>query len=185
MVRVDFIVPIRPDQQQVLHIRLGQQILKQIERGCIEPLQVVEEEGQGMFRPREDVDKSTKYQVESALRILWGKLRDRWLFPDDELQLWNQVDHEPPVRTYCLPNGIAPLAQLWFALAQKGTDKALKGLRQGGIRDVALVLVELTRRKKSAGRNKPSMEFIHHGRLADAGVSGDEHQLRPAAGHYA
>jgi len=38
---------------------------------------------------------------------------------------------------------IAPFAQLPFALTQEVTDKALKGLRQRGIRDVALVLIEL------------------------------------------
>ena len=39
----DLVVAIRADQQQVPHFRLGQQVFKQIERGRIEPLQVVEE----------------------------------------------------------------------------------------------------------------------------------------------
>ena len=81
-----------------------------------------------------------------------------------------------------LEKRIAPAAQLRFALAQKRTDKALKGLRQSGIRDVALVLVELARCKKAAGRNKRLMELIDDRGLADAGISGNQHQLRPAAG---
>ena len=46
---------------------------------------------------------------------------------------------------------IAPVRQLRFALAQQRADQALKGLRQGGIRDVALVLVELARCKEPRG----------------------------------
>ena len=71
--------------------------------------------------------------------------------------------------------------QLCFALTQKRTDKALKGLCQSGIRDVALVLVELARCKKTAGWNKHFMELIDDRGLANAGISGDEHQLRRAA----
>ena len=35
------------------HIRLGQKVLKQIEGRHIKPLQIVEEENQGMLRSRE------------------------------------------------------------------------------------------------------------------------------------
>src|SRR5262245_58435957 len=79
--------------------------------------------------------------------------------------------------------GIVPFGQLCFALAQKWTEKALKSLRQSGIRDVALVLVELARGKQAAGRNERFMEFIHDGGLANTGVAGNEHQLRLAAGY--
>ena len=48
----DFVVPVGADQQHVPHIRLRQQVFEQIERGRIEPLQIVEEQGQRMLRPR-------------------------------------------------------------------------------------------------------------------------------------
>jgi hypothetical protein len=38
---IDLIVPVGADQQQVPHVHLGQQILKEIERGRVEPLQIV------------------------------------------------------------------------------------------------------------------------------------------------
>jgi hypothetical protein len=41
---IDLVVPIRADEQQVLQIGLGQQVFEQIERGCVQPLQVVVEE---------------------------------------------------------------------------------------------------------------------------------------------
>src|SRR5215831_13365161 len=83
---IDFVVPVGADQEQVLHIRPGQQIIEQIERCRIEPLQVVEEESERMLRPREYADKSPKHQLEAALRVLWRKFRDRRLFSYDELQ---------------------------------------------------------------------------------------------------
>src|SRR5262245_20029860 len=95
-----------------------------------------------MFRRREYADKSTEHELKAALCVLWRKFRYRWLLSDDELQLRNKIDDEPSARADCLTNGVSPLAQLCFALAQKGTDKGLKGLRQSGVRDVALVLIE-------------------------------------------
>ena len=81
--------------------------------------------------------------------------------------------------------GIAPLAQLLFALAQKWSGKALKGLRQGGIRNIALVLVELARCKKATRRNQRFVQLIDDGGFADSGIAGNQHQLRPAAAYDA
>ena len=44
-----FVVAIGADQQQILHVRMRQQILHQIQRGRVEPLQIVEKEGEGML----------------------------------------------------------------------------------------------------------------------------------------
>ena len=70
MGRSDFVVPVGADQQQVLHIRPGQQVLEQIERRRVEPLQVVEEQRQRMLRPREHADEAPEHQLEAALRVL-------------------------------------------------------------------------------------------------------------------
>ena len=50
---IDFVVAIGADQHQMLQLRPGQQILQQIERRRIEPLQIVEEQRQRMFRAGE------------------------------------------------------------------------------------------------------------------------------------
>src|SRR5687768_15730865 len=94
MCHIHFIVPVGADQQQVSDIRLGEQVLDQVQRRGVEPLQVVEKEGQGMLRPREHVDESTEYQVESALGVLRRKVRNRWLLSDDRLQFRNQTHHQ-------------------------------------------------------------------------------------------
>jgi len=63
----DFVVPVGTDQHQVAHILLEHQILEQIERCRIEPLQIVEEEGERVFRPCEYGDESSEDQPESGV----------------------------------------------------------------------------------------------------------------------
>src|SRR5262249_38751278 len=61
MSRIDFVVPISADRHQVPYIPLSQQVLEQIQRCRVEPLQIVEEQRQRMFQPREHVDKPPEY----------------------------------------------------------------------------------------------------------------------------
>jgi hypothetical protein len=131
----DFVVAIGTDQHEVLQIRPGQQIFQQIERRRVEPLQIIEEERQWMVRPGEDADKAPENQLEMPLRVLWRKLRDRRLFSNDELQLGDDVDHEPSVRAQRVQKGGTPTAQLGIALAEKGPDKALKRLYWSNLPD--------------------------------------------------
>ena len=64
---IDLVVAIGADQQEVLQIRPGQQILQEIERRRVEPLQVVEEERQRMFRPGEDADEPPEAPAGNAV----------------------------------------------------------------------------------------------------------------------
>jgi len=70
MGRINFFVPIRTDQHQVPKIRLGPKVFDSIERRRVEPLQVVEEECQGMVPLREHADESTEHQLEASSRVL-------------------------------------------------------------------------------------------------------------------
>ena len=91
----------------------------------------------------EYIDKSPKNQLEATLCVLWSKIGDWRLLSDDELQFRNQVYNELSVWPQRLAKRIAPLAQLGFAPPQKHSNKGLESLRQGGVGNVALVLVEL------------------------------------------
>ena len=99
---------------------MRQQVLHQIQRGGVEPLQIVEEKGERMLT-RECADESTEYQLEAALRILRRKFRDRLLLADDELQFGDEIHHELAIRTERRADGIAPTAQLVLVLAP-GSD---------------------------------------------------------------
>src|SRR4029077_4527926 len=80
------------DQHEMLQIRLPQQILQQIERRRVDPLQVVEEQRQWMFRPGEYADKPSKYQLETPARVVGREIRSRRLVADNELQFRNELD---------------------------------------------------------------------------------------------
>src|SRR4029077_6392328 len=93
MRRIDLVVAIGADQHQMLQLRPGQQILQQIERRRVEPLQIVKEQGQRMFRLGEDADKTPEHELKPALRLPRLELRDRRRLADDELQVGDQVGH--------------------------------------------------------------------------------------------
>ncbi len=95
----DLVVPIGADQQQVPHVRVGDEMLEEIERCRVEPLQIIEEQRERVLRPGERADEPPEHQLEAVLRVLWRKIRNRRLLSDDELQFRDQVDNEPSVRT--------------------------------------------------------------------------------------
>ncbi len=98
MSRIDFVVPIGADQQQVLDIRPGQQILQQIQCRRVQPLQIVEKQGQRMLWPGKYANESAENQLKTDLRILRRNFGDRWLFPYNEPQFRNQIHDQLAVR---------------------------------------------------------------------------------------
>src|SRR5215471_3611003 len=141
----DFVVTAGADEEKIAKFGPAEQVFQQVERRRIEPLQVIEEERQRMFRPREDTDELPKYQLEAPLRVLWRKLRDRRRLSDDELHFRNEIANQSSIRPQCLLQRVAPPREVPFALAEQRPYQVLKGLCQRGIGDVAFVSVELAR----------------------------------------
>jgi hypothetical protein len=129
-------------------------VLEEVERRCIEPLQIVEEQRERVLLPREYAEKPPENHLEAVLRVLRRQVRNRWLASDHKLQRGNEVDDKLTVRAQRLPQGVPPPAKRRLALGQKRADKALEGLGKGGVRDVALVLVELARREEATRREE-------------------------------
>src|SRR6202163_3216356 len=94
----DLVVPVRPDQKQVLNLRMRDQVLDEVERRGIQPLQIVEEQRERVLLAREHPEEAPENHLEAVLRVLRRQLPDRWLFPDHELQLGNEVDDQLTVR---------------------------------------------------------------------------------------
>jgi hypothetical protein len=94
----------------VLQTRPGQEILKQLERGHIEPLQVIEKQHQRLSRSGKHADESLEHTVKAALRVLERQLRNGRLFTDDGFQLRNEVDDELSVLIERAEEIMAPLA---------------------------------------------------------------------------
>src|SRR5882762_6856754 len=130
------------------------QVLEEVERRCIQPLQVVKKQGERVLLPCEYAEEAPEDHLEAALRVQWRQVRDRWLFSDHELQLGNEVHDELAVRAQRFTQGVPPPANLRLALAQQRAHKALEGSGKRSVRDVALVLVELAGRKEATRRDE-------------------------------
>ena len=105
-------------------------MLEEIERCCIQPLQIIEEQRERMLVASEHPEKAPEDHLEAVLRILRRQVRDRSLLSNHKLQLGNEVDDDLTIRSERLVEGVPPPAKLGLALAQERADKALKGLAQ-------------------------------------------------------
>src|SRR6266478_4236178 len=113
-----------------------------------------------MLLAREHPEEAPEHHLEAVLPVLRRQVRDRRLYPNHEFQLGDEVDDELTIRAHCLTQGVSPPAKLGLALAQERADKALEGLTQCGVRDVALVLIELAGGEKAARRHQRLVQFI-------------------------
>src|ERR1700751_3837584 len=118
----DFVVAIGTDQHEVRQT-WPQQILQQIKRRRVEPLQVVEEERQWMVRSGKCANEAPTYELKTALCVLWRQLRNRWLVSDDWLEFGNEVDHEPPVRSSASKSAWRQLANSVSLLLRRGRTR--------------------------------------------------------------
>ena len=180
--RVDLVVPVRADEEQVLRLGLDQDVLQQIERRPIEPLQIVEEQRQRMLGACEHTDQPAKGHLKAGLRVRRRDVWNRRLLADHELQLGNQVEEQRGVRAERVTQLLPPLGELGFGLA-RAADGSGFGRPGPAWR---------TEHRASADRTCPTANKPRGGTsalcsspttdgLADAGVAADEHQLRRAA----
>src|SRR5207302_4016654 len=102
------VVSICPDQKQVPHLRVRDQLLEEVECRCIKPLQIVEEQRKRVFRPCEYLDEASEDQLEPILGVLWWKIRNRWLCTDYEFQFRYEVNNDRPIRVQRLLKMLAP-----------------------------------------------------------------------------
>src|SRR6516225_8181280 len=123
---IDLVVTVGADQHQVSQIRVGQQVLEQVKRRGVEPLQVVEKERKRMFRPRKYTDEAPEHEQETALRLLWLEFREGWRLTDDQLQFGDEVCHEPRIGLQRLQEGAAPVRQLLSGLPSSGRTRLPK-----------------------------------------------------------
>jgi len=172
MRRGDLVVSIGADEQQMPHVRVRGEMLQELQRRGVQPPEVVEEQHERMLGPREDANEPADCGLEARLRLRGRQLGDRRLFSDDKLKFRNEVNDKLAVGAKHLPNGLSPSGEFCVALAQNRADEALEGLGQGGVRDIALVLVELTGGEQAARWNERLVQLVEDRGLADARISG-------------
>ena len=63
----DLVVPVGADQQQVPHLRVRDQVLEEVERRRIQPLQIVEEQRERVLLAREHAEEAPEHHLEAVL----------------------------------------------------------------------------------------------------------------------
>src|SRR5580704_7795550 len=184
MRRTDFVVAVGSDQQQVPHVPIGYQPLQQFQGRHVQPLQIVEEQRQGMLRSRKGSEETPKHQLETAPRLLRWQFRHGWLFADDEFDFGYEVDYQLAIRPQRVKKGVPPMVHLGFALNQDLTHQQLECLCQRRVWYVALVLVELSSCEQPARRNKHLMQLVHYRGFADTGITGYQYEFGTALRHH-
>jgi len=104
----DLVVPVRADQQERAHLGPGDKVCEQRQGSGVEPLQIVEEEGEGMVRSSEHADEPTEDLLKAVLRVLRRELRNRRLLADEKFHLGDEVHDQLAVRAQRLADGVAP-----------------------------------------------------------------------------
>src|SRR5580704_10453882 len=123
---VDLVVPVRADEKGMPDVGMGDEMLDQVERSCIQPLQVVEKKGEWMFLARKHTDKGAKHRLEPGFRILGGELWHGRLLADYQFQFGNEIHQELAVRTDRIAERVAPARDLRLISAENLTDQGLK-----------------------------------------------------------
>src|SRR5262249_46074846 len=122
---------------------------EEVQRRRVDPLQVVEEQYQGMFRLGECADKAPKGDLEQPAGLLWWKIGYGWLLADDQLDFGYELDHEPAVRPKRLAQRAAPAFQLQVALTHEAPHESLQRLSDRSVRNIALIRVNLAGGEKT------------------------------------
>src|SRR5580658_6029439 len=112
----DLVVAKRPDEEEVTDVRVRHEMLEQLEGRRIQPLQIVEKEGERVLLAGEYAQKGAEHHVKTTLSLRGREGRNRWLPADDELELGNEADNELTIEAHGFADRLAPTLDLCLAL---------------------------------------------------------------------
>ena len=136
MIGAHVIVAIRPDQQHVARIGMRYQRLDDGQSRRVEPLQVVDENHQGVPGSCKHPEKVPEDGLEPQLRFQWRERGNRRLRTDQNCQLGNEVGQKASLLADGLSDRVAPTVYIGVLAVQDLTDQPLEGLSQCRVRGV-------------------------------------------------
>jgi hypothetical protein len=135
--------------------------------------------------PGEHPDEVPEHHAEPVLRLGRRQLGDLRLAAEDELDRGDHLHDELRVDPEGVEQPLLPVLDPVLGLGEDLEHELAEGLDEGGVGDVALVGIELPRGEGAPHPDDRLLELVDERRLADAGVAGDEHELRCASGDHA
>src|SRR5512139_2909004 len=143
MRRVHLVVAVRAEKQEVRELGAREQGLDDVEGRRVGPLQIVEEEDDGMAFAREDPDEALERRGEAVLRLDEARLRRGRLGPEDLLERWGHLDDEARVRPEAREDPLLPVEELRLALGEQLVAELVERRAERGVRHRAMEQIEL------------------------------------------
>ncbi len=177
------VVAVGADDEEEAQVGVGHQIMDEREAGGIGPLKVVEEEREGAFLAGERRDEPPEYRAEAALRVGRRQLRHGRLGAEEERERRDHVHDELRVAPERALEARSPVRAPFLVLREHVEDELPERLDDRGVRDLALVRVELAPHEQPAAADDRLLQLMDERRLADPRVPRHQHELgRPGLG---
>ena len=141
-------------------------------------MQVVEKNNQRIVRAGEDAHEIAENHIEAVLSFSRRQTRDRRLRTDYEFDIGNYIDDDLAVLSQDGIQTLLPESDAITAFGQKLAHQSGKGLNEGAIGDIALVLFEFTGREIAPLIDNGFVNFVDQGGLARTRTPGDEYSGR-------
>ncbi len=174
------VVAIGANQQQRRRLRVGEQVLEELEARQIGPLQIIQEHDERVLGGGEHAEELLEQPLEAIQRVSRGQLRNRWLPAHHALQLGHHVHEDLALLAPRLAQPLPPPGELLLRTLQELLCQAAQGLRQGGVGNIPLELLGLPAQEEPLPPHHRLPQRVHHRRLADSGVAADQDELRLA-----
>src|SRR5262249_952882 len=156
------------------------QIAQEVERGAIQPLQIVDEEDERMLDSGEHAHETLQGSLEAHLCLLRRKLRDRLLRTDDQLQVGCASADELGARGERFSDVVEQGGEGGVDGEEDGTEEIAEGSGNRRERNVTLTRVELTGDEESASADDDLLKLVDDGGFSGSGVSRYEDERLPA-----
>ena len=161
VVLVNLVVAIRADHQKTPDTPMFDQVPQELERGVVEPLQIIEEQRERMLRPREDLEYALENEQEALLGLVRGRgLRGLRLTTDEQLEIGNELHHLLAVGLDGGEQRSPPASDIGITAPKNLAHQALECVRERRKRDIAFELIEFTGGKESSRRDEDAMNFV-------------------------
>ena len=144
MCRVDLVVAICADEQQVTRVRMEEKIFDERQRGRIEPLQVIDENDERVFRPRKHADEPLEHGLKPQFGIDGREDRYGRLWADQSSEVGNEVGQQAALIADSFLDRVSPAGDVVRVAVQQLLNQPLKRLSQCRVGGVAEAQVEFS-----------------------------------------
>src|SRR6202042_3754212 len=173
------------DQQQVPRVGMEEEIFDQRQRGRIEPLQIIDENDERVFRSRENGDEPLEHSLKSQFGVHRREDRYGRRGTYQSSEIGNEVGQQAALIADSFLDRVSPAGDFVRVAVQQLLNQSLKRLSQCRVGGVPEAQVEFTRNEDAARQYDNLVQLVDDRRFTDARIARDQNELRAAMHHDA